>query len=253
MAFFIILTYKVAMQPPLVIVALVLWHAINILFSAFRQLNLFIFYFLKNADLRRKLDQLEGAVPEETIYEHQTSEIEVDIEDQCEAYIRDLLIAAGLYDGSFSHSLSKWDPLGKPISTQVFDEVEETYKECTNDKDQVEIVNHKMILDLLNEVLPAMLREPVNMSRYMEKAEGLVHKPPHGRTLLSLVWNNIREYVHPPPDRAFYSLDYMLARDLKSNPWSGLMEDDVNALCRDIECHITRNMIVEMVEILKMT
>ncbi|KAL8532145.1 hypothetical protein ACS0TY_008673 [Phlomoides rotata] len=204
-------------------------------------------------ELRRKLDQLEGAVPEETINEHQTTEIEVDIDDQSEAYIRDLLIAAGLYDGSFSCSLSKWDPLGKPISTQVFDEVEENYKECTNDKDQVEIVNHKMILDLLNEVLPAMLREPVNMARYMEKAEGLVHKPPHGRTLLSLVWNYICMYVHPPADRSFYSLDHMLARDFKSNPWSGSMEDDVNALCRDIECQITGDMIEEMVEILKLT
>ncbi|KAH6837584.1 hypothetical protein C2S53_009891 [Perilla frutescens var. hirtella] len=200
------------------------------------------------SELRRKLDQLEGACLEETICEPHPTEADTDIEDQSEAYIRDLLITAGLYDGSFSRSMSKWNPLGKPISIQDFDEVEETYKESTNGKDQGERVNHKMIVDLLNEVLPALLREPVNISRYMEKAIGLVHNPPNGRKLLSLAWNSIRVFVHPPVDRSYYALDNMLARDLKSNPWSRLVEDDVNALGKDIECLIIGDMIEEMVK-----
>ncbi|KAK6154041.1 hypothetical protein DH2020_013680 [Rehmannia glutinosa] len=205
-------------------------------------------------ELRRKLDQLDGSVPEETIKEQQPTEVEVYIEDQTEAYIRDLLVAAGLYDGTFSQSLSKWDPLGKPISTQVFEEVEETYKEnAKNDercrKDQGEKVNHKLILDLLNEVLPAILREPANMSsNIMGKAIGPVHKPPCGRKLLSHVWNIIRAYVHPPADRSYYGLDDMLARDLMSTTWSRQMDDDVNALGRDIECLIIGDLIQEMVK-----
>lgn len=200
------------------------------------------------SDLRRKLDQLEGACLEDTIDEPQTTEVDADIEDQSEAYIRDLLITAGLYDGSFNRSLSKWNPLGKPISTQVFEEVEETCKESNKDKDECENINHKMIVDLLNEVLPAILREPVNISRYMEKAIGLVHNPPNGRKLLSLVWNSIRVYVHPPVDRSYYALDNMLARDLNSNPWSRLVDDDVNALARDFECQIIGDMIEEIVK-----
>ncbi|KAL0423714.1 UNVERIFIED_CONTAM: hypothetical protein Sradi_0906200 [Sesamum radiatum] len=204
-------------------------------------------------ELRRKLNQLEGGVREETINVQKPAEVEAEIEDEAEAYIRDLLIAAGLYDGSFSRSLSKWDPLGKPISTQVFEEVEETYPKNINDeescrKDQGEKVNHKMILDLLNEVLPSILREPANMSRYVEKSIGPVQKPPHGRKLLSQAWNVIKVYVHPPVDRSYYALDNMLARDLKSNPWSRLMDDDVNALGRDIECQIIGDMIEEMVK-----
>nr|GMC62539.1 uncharacterized protein LOC109167609 [Ipomoea batatas] len=35
----------------------------------------------------------------------------------------DLLIASGLYDGSSDKYLSRWDPLGKPISNHVFEEV----------------------------------------------------------------------------------------------------------------------------------
>ncbi|KAL0396117.1 UNVERIFIED_CONTAM: hypothetical protein Scaly_0060100 [Sesamum calycinum] len=204
-------------------------------------------------ELRRKLNQLEGGVREETINVQKPAEVEAEIEDEAEAYIRDLLIAAGLYDGSFSRSLSKWDPLGKPISTQVFEEVEETYPKNINDeescrKDQGEKVNHKMILDLLNEVLPSILREPAKMSRYVEKSIGPVQKPPHGRKLLSQAWNVIKVYVHPPVDRSYYALDNMLARDLKSNPWSRLMDDDVNALGRDIECQIIGDMIEEMVK-----
>ncbi|KAL1566671.1 hypothetical protein AAHA92_02251 [Salvia divinorum] len=199
-------------------------------------------------ELRRKLDQFEGACLEETIHEPHPAEVETDIEDQSEAYVRDLLIAAGLYDDSFSRSLSKWTPLGKPISTHVFEEVEEMFKESTNVKDQAEKTNHKMIVDLLNEVLPAILREPVNISRYMEKAIGLAHKSPNGRTLLSLVWNSIRVYVHPPVDRCYYALDNLLALDLKSTAWSRLIDDNVNALGRDIEWLLIGDMIEEMVK-----
>ncbi|KAL0289396.1 UNVERIFIED_CONTAM: hypothetical protein Sangu_2616900 [Sesamum angustifolium] len=146
-------------------------------------------------ELRRKLNQLGGGVREETINVQKPAEVEAEIEDEAEAYIRDLLIAAGLYD-----------------------------------------------------VLPSILREPANMSRYVEKSIGPVQKPPHGRKLLSQAWNFIKVYVHPPVDRSYYPLDNMLARDLKSNPWSRLMDDDVNALGRDIECQIIGDMIEEMVK-----
>ncbi|KAG8373592.1 hypothetical protein BUALT_Bualt11G0040400 [Buddleja alternifolia] len=204
-------------------------------------------------ELRRKLNQLEGSVPEETINEQQPTELEVEIEDQAEAYIRDLLIAAGLYDGSYSQSLSKWDPLGKPISNQVFEEVEEAYKQRTKDderskNDQGEKVNHMMILDLLNEVLPSLLRQPVNISRYMEKAIGPLHKPPHGRKLLSHVWNTVRASIHSPEDKSYYSLDHMLARDLETKPWSKMMNDDINAVGREIECLIIGELIEETVK-----
>ncbi|XP_057809363.1 uncharacterized protein LOC131023790 [Salvia miltiorrhiza] len=198
-------------------------------------------------ELRRKLDQFEGACLEETIHEPH-AEVETNIEDQSEAYVRDLLIAAGLYDDSFSRSLSKWNPLGKPISSQVFEEVEETYKESSKVKDHAEKINHRMIVDLLNEVLPSILREPVNISRYMEKAIGVTRKSPNGRMLLSQVWNSIRVYVHPPVDRCCYALDNVLALDLKSTPWSRLIDEDVNALSRDIECLIVGDMIEEMVK-----
>ncbi|XP_022867728.1 uncharacterized protein LOC111387408 isoform X1 [Olea europaea var. sylvestris] len=207
------------------------------------------------SELRRQLNQLEGNVPEETTYE-QPIEVEMEIDNHDEAYVRDLLIAAGLYDGSFKRSLSKWDPHGKPISNQVFEEVEESYIQKSKDgegctEDDGENLGHKMLLDLLNEVLPAVLRPPMNMYRYMNKAISSVPQTPHGRNLLNRVWEIIRLCLYPPADKSFYALDGMLARDLMSNPWCGLMEDDINALGKDIECQIIGDLIDEMVKDVK--
>lgn len=236
--------------------SVILCLAINLYIFSFLGPKCFVIavepLYLFDAELRRKLNQFEGTVTDEPIKDQQPTEVEVDIEDQAEAYIRDLFVAAGLYDGSHSRSLSKWDPLGKPISTQVFEEVEETYRKSTKDgeicrKDQGE-VNHKMMFDLLNEVLPAILREPVSISAHVGNAISHVHKPPYGRKLLSHVWDIVQVYVHPPADRSYYAFDNMLARNLKSDPWLSLMDDDVNAVGKDIESMIIVDMIEEMIK-----
>ncbi|KZV41743.1 hypothetical protein F511_22155, partial [Dorcoceras hygrometricum] len=203
-------------------------------------------------ELRRRLNQLDGSFLEETINDQQPGEVEIYIEDQDEAFVRDLLVASGLYDGSHSRSLSKWDPLGKSISYQVFEEVEDSYRrQATQDnkmctKYHGEKLSHMMILDLLNEVLPTILKQPVSMSRYIEKATGLLHKAPYGRKLLSCLWEIIQENLHPAADD--HSLDNLLARDLQSNPWSGLMDDDINVIGREIEYLITNDLIDEMID-----
>ncbi|CAI9758066.1 unnamed protein product [Fraxinus pennsylvanica] len=204
-------------------------------------------------ELSRQLNQLEGNVPEETVTYEQPIEVETEIDNHAEAYMRDLLVAAGLYDGSFKRSLSRWDPLGKPISNQVFEEVEESYGQKSKDieegiEDDNEKLNHKMLLDLLNEALQPVLRPPMKMYRYMNKAISPMRQTPHGRNLLNRVWEVIRVYLYPPVDKSLYTLDSMLAQDLTSNSWTGLMEDDVSALGDDIECQIIGDLIEEMVK-----
>ncbi|XP_075475988.1 uncharacterized protein LOC142516618 isoform X2 [Primulina tabacum] len=202
---------------------------------------------------RKKLNQLEYTDPEEDINEQQPSEVEVDIENQDEAYIKELLVVAGLYDGSYNRSLLKWDPLGKPISNHVFEEVEDSYRTTTKVDDICSKyhggkLNHNMILDLLNEVLPNILRPPLNQSTYIEKAFGYVHKPPLGKKLLFHVWEFIRLYVNPPSDKSYYALDSLLTRDWKLSTWSHLIDDDINSIGRDIESQIMKEQIQEMVE-----
>ncbi|KAK4368216.1 hypothetical protein RND71_012008 [Anisodus tanguticus] len=205
-------------------------------------------------ELRRKLNQLDTYDSEETMIDEQSVEEEMlEIEDQAEAYIRDLLVASGLYDGSRDKYISRWDPLGKPISNQVFEEVEEyNYKQLTKDeeghnKDQLQKINHKLLCDMLNEALPSVLGVPSTMSRFMKTVVGPMPRPPQGKKLLECVWEIVGVYVHPPWDRTSQSLDNIVARDLSSTPWSGLVDEDVNALGKDMECQIIGDLIQEMV------
>lgn len=162
-----------------------------------------------------------------------------------------MLVASGYYDGSCNpSSWSKRDPIDKPISNQVFEQVEESYRQRAKDHENCkkdETNDRMLILDLLNEALPPLLRQPENMSR-SERAVWSVHKPLQGRELLFHIWEIVKVYVHPADDRSCYSLDRMLAQDLKSDSGSGSMDDDINALGKDLECHIICNLIEEVIK-----
>ncbi|CAN4083585.1 unnamed protein product [Withania somnifera] len=205
-------------------------------------------------ELRRQLNQLDAYDSEETMFDEQPVEEEMlEIEDQAEAYIRDLLVASGLYDGSRDKYISRWDPLGKPISNQVFEEVEESYKQLTKDeegytKDQLQKINHKLLCDMLNEALPSVLGVPSTISRFMKSTVGPMPRPPQGKKLLERAWEIVGVYIHPPWDRTSQSLDNIVARDLSSTPWSGLIDEDVNALGKDMECQIISDLIQELVK-----
>ncbi|KAM3285616.1 hypothetical protein P3S67_024415 [Capsicum chacoense] len=205
-------------------------------------------------ELRRQLNQLDTYDYEETMTDDQPDEEEMlEIEDHSEAYIRDLLVASGLYDGSRDKYISRWDPLGKPISNQVFEEVEESYKQVTKDeegytKDQLRKINHKLLCDMLNEALPSVLGVPSTMSRFMKRAVGPMPRAPQGKKLLERAWEIVGVYVHPPWDRTTQSLDNIVARDLSSTPWSGLIDEDVNSVGKDMECQIIGDLIQELVK-----
>lgn len=179
----------------------------------------------------------------------------IELEDQAEAYIRDLLVASGFYGGSCDTVLSRWDPLARPISNRVFDKVEESYKKLAKDNegsteaDGEKKVDHKVLLDLLNEALSTVLGPPVGMSRFRRKIMGsTMLSAPHGKKLLDCVWEIIRVHVYPPADKSCYSLDGMVARDLGSIPWSGLIDDEMNALGRDMESMIIGGLVDEIVK-----
>lgn len=201
-------------------------------------------------ELRRQLNELDSGLPKETIIEEHTLEAEMELEDEAESYVRDLLVASGLYEGSSEKVLSRWDPFVKLISTQIFEEVEESYRNATK-KDREgskrENVDHKLLLDLLNEALAIVLGPPVTVSRFRKKAMGPTRRPPRGRKLLRSVWDIICGHLYPPADKCLYSLDSMLARDLVSTPWSGLMNNDIDALGKEVESQITGDLIEEMV------
>lgn len=200
--------------------------------------------------LRKQLNQLETGESEEAIIEEQPRKPEmVELEDQEEAYVRDLLVASGLYDNSSDKSLSRWDPFAKPISIRVFEEVEDAYKKKSKENEgSKKKVDHKVLLDLLNEALSVVLAPPVHMSKFRRTAIGTVFRPPYGKTLLDHVWEIMRVYLSSPAEKSFYSFDSMVARDLHSNPWSGLINDDLDALGKEMEFRIIEDLIEEMVK-----
>ncbi|XP_057470094.1 LOW QUALITY PROTEIN: uncharacterized protein LOC130759049 [Actinidia eriantha] len=207
-------------------------------------------------ELRKQLNKLGAGGPKEVVIEEHPLEAETELEDETEAYIRDLLVASGLYEGSSDKVLSRWDPFAKLISNQIFEQVEESYMKMNKDiegsrRDQGEKkADHKLLLDLLNEALAIVLGPPMTMSRFRKKAIGPTPRPPHGRKLLDHVWEIVGEHLHPP-NKIGYTLDRMVARDLGYTPWSGLMSDDIDALGKDMESQIIGVLIDEILIDLK--
>lgn len=179
----------------------------------------------------------------------------VEIKDPAEAYIRDLLVAAGLYGGSSEKHLSRWETLAKPISISVFEEVEESYREMVKEqqnslKDHNEKkVDHKLLLDLLNETLSAVLAPPLNMSKFWRNIINTSTLPPlHGKKMLDCVWRTICEHLYPPTDRCYYSLDGMVGRDMRLTPWSGLISEEVYSFGREMESLIMGDLVEEILQ-----
>ncbi|XWS29118.1 hypothetical protein CRYUN_Cryun24cG0001000 [Craigia yunnanensis] len=207
-------------------------------------------------ELNRQLNELEFDGADDIAIEQESIDSEmVDLEDQSEGYVRDLLVASGLYDGSYGKSLPMWDPLAKPISNSVFEQVEESYRKLAKENDSSrndqneKKVDHKVLLDLLNEALSTILGPLVTMSRFRRKLLGSsILPPPRGRKLLNFVWEIIHIILYPPNDRCYYSLDSMVAQDIGSSSWSGLMNDETNVLGREVEFHIIGDLVEEIVK-----
>lgn len=206
------------------------------------------------AELRRQLNQLDSSDVEDFTTNQKPSESElVQINDPAESYIRDLLVASGLYFGSWNKSLLRGDTYAKPIGNSVFEEVEESHKKLIeNDensmKDQSENkLDHKILLDLLNESLSVVLGPPLTLSRFRKKlCNSSMLSPPQGKELLKLVWENIRVSLYPSPDMSLYSLDNLVAQHLSSIPWSGIINEEINILEREVECLITNDLVEEL-------
>jgi len=213
-------------------------------------------------ELRRQLNQLDYEGSEITSLSEDHSEPEVvdfepevvDIEYEAEAYIKDLLIASGLYDGSWKKSFSRWDRFVKPLGNWVFEKVEESYKRPINDTDE-EAKNYddtslerKFLFDLLNEALSVILGPLRNLSKFRRQVTDITSLPlPQGGKLLEHVLDRIREYVNPSMDMESYSLDELVAYDLHIMPWSNLVDEETRDLGMELEHEIAGELIDELV------
>ncbi|RZC88072.1 hypothetical protein C5167_015882 [Papaver somniferum] len=207
--------------------------------------------------LRRQLNKLGVDGSECTSIQEPREPEMVHLEDHAEVYIRDVLVISGLYDGSSQWSFTRWDPLAKPISSWVFEKVEESYEKRADETDTTEDhtgmsrMDHKVLFDLINEALSTILGPSLTMSKFKRKLMGSTKMPPpRGKKLLDVVWKTVFMYLYPDSDGYYYyySLDGMIARDLGRNPWLGSMDEDIELVGREMENWILRELIGETVK-----
>ncbi|CDY24343.1 BnaA07g02680D [Brassica napus] len=211
------------------------------------------------SELRRQINELDSDIQVPTPVEEEAAreiEITVDLGNPDKTFVRDLLVASGLYEGTTDRSLSRWDPFAKPINKSVLEETKENLKKRSNQNQEGEEDiedNHNILFDLLNEVLTVVLG-PVRKSGFRKKLmNSYVFEPTsiRGKYLLESVWRIMSEYLYSQPEKPFCSLDGIIGWDLERCPWSGLIGEEATVLGREVEGMIMSDLVEEVVKDLR--
>lgn len=197
------------------------------------------------------------------VEEEASREIEtiVDLGNPDKVFVRDLLVASGLYEGTSDISLSRWDPFAKPIKRSVLEETKEDFKKRSNQNQEEEDTgestrseaNHNILFDLLNEVLTVVLG-PLTRSGFKKKLMSSTVSESttiRGKYLLESAWRMMSEYLYSQPERPFCSLDGIIGWDMEKSPWSGLIGEEVDVLGKEVEGMIMVDLVEELVKDLK--
>ncbi|VVB14106.1 unnamed protein product [Arabis nemorensis] len=216
------------------------------------------------SELRRQINELDSDIQVPTpVEEEATREIEtiVDLGNPDKVFVRDLLVASGLYDGTTDRSLSRWDPFAKPINKSFLEETKENLKKTRNENQEdedieestrIEANHHSILFDLLNEVLTVVLG-PLTKSSFKKKLmmSSSESTTIRGKYLLESAWRIMSEYLYSQPERPFCSLDGIIGWDLERCPWSGLIGEEVDVLGREVEGMIMSDLVEEVVKDLR--
>lgn len=209
-------------------------------------------FYLLEPSLSEQIEnyESEAAATKEQPYDDETLETE----SKDKAYLKDILIAVGLYNGKpFDQAFSKWDSVINPISDKVFEQVEEAYSKYGKGDNGASLLHYgdnnignKMLFDLVNEALPSVLGIPMNSSKFkrwvLDPAE-----VPEGKKLLDDLWHQIQIHANPPMDEP-HTIDSMVARDVRTTSWSTMLCEDIDVVERDIELVILRELIDDFVQ-----
>ncbi|KAG6483086.1 hypothetical protein ZIOFF_059726 [Zingiber officinale] len=176
-----------------------------------------------------------------------------DMEEKDTSYLRDILITAGFYeDNSTDLSNSRLDELTRPISHQVFEEVEEAYKYGHVDTefsiaDNSDVtIGHKLLFDLVNEALQSILSPKIRCPMLKRWVLGPA-TPSEGKNLLEDLWNQIKLYLNPFMHESD-TLDSIVVQDMKMTTWPTMLYEDMDVVGRQIERAILSNLIDDIVK-----
>ncbi|KAJ0254340.1 RB1-inducible coiled-coil protein [Hirschfeldia incana] len=211
------------------------------------------------SELRRQINELDSDIQVPTPVEEEAAreiEITIDLGNPDKTFVRDLLVASGLYEGTTDRSLSRWDPFAKPINKSVLEDTKENLKKRNNPNQEEEEDtedNHNILFDLLNEVLTVVLG-PMTKSGFKKKLmNSCVSESAaiRGKYLLESVWRIMSEYLYSQPEKPFCSLDGIIGWDLERCPWSGLIGEEAVVLGKEVEGMIMSDLVEEVVKDLR--
>uniref|UniRef100_A0A0E0Q2W4 DUF4378 domain-containing protein n=1 Tax=Oryza rufipogon TaxID=4529 RepID=A0A0E0Q2W4_ORYRU len=165
------------------------------------------------------------------------------------AYIKQVLIAAGLYEDGSSYSSpsmmnnARVDSMARrPICDYVFDEVEETYNT------EEDAADHRMLFDLANEALEITMmgstKTGSSLWRWVVDSTGV--SP--GRKLLVDVWQQVQSVRNPPVQQETQTVESMVAREAWTSPWIEVLHEDSYVLGRKLERAIFDQLIADIVQ-----
>lgn len=170
----------------------------------------------------------------------------VEIESHEKAYIKNILVAAGLYE---NRSVDRANASRKiPISNQVFDEVEKSYSRYSKVDTEDSFlhhgniaVGHKLLFDLVNEACSSASNIPKDSSTFRRWVIGRATVP-HGKRLFDDVSDQIQIYGEPQTDE-MRAINRMLARDVRAATGAATLYENIDVSGKKIQCAILGELI----------
>uniref|UniRef100_A0A0D9WUC8 DUF4378 domain-containing protein n=1 Tax=Leersia perrieri TaxID=77586 RepID=A0A0D9WUC8_9ORYZ len=160
------------------------------------------------------------------------------------AYIKQILIAAGLYDDDVSSSPSmnkanaRVDSMARrPICDEVFHEVEEKYTEEEGAMDR------RLLFDLANEALEILftsVKPGSSLRRWIVDSTGV--SPP-----VNDVWQQVQS-LRNPLVQEMQTVESMVAREAQKSAWIQVLHEDAYVLGRKLERAIFDELVSDIVQ-----
>ncbi|OEL35623.1 hypothetical protein BAE44_0003356 [Dichanthelium oligosanthes] len=183
---------------------------------------------------------------------------DITVETACnhdKAYIREVLVAAGLYDdGSLDNKANaRVDSMARPICDNIFEEVEDIYyyrgKYCD---DGIGMYNeaggtatdHRMLFDLANEALQSLVqgaKTGSSLRQWVIDSTGVSR----GRRLVDDVWQQMQT-LRNPQMQEMQTIDSMVAYEIRKSVWAEVLYEDVYVVGRKIERAIFDELIEDL-------
>lgn len=150
-------------------------------------------------------------------------------------YVRNLLVSAGFNNDNILET-TRWSHPSHPIDPQVFDQLEDYYNDaqennpcmktsngsqgCKKPKLALEVVNRKLLFDLVNEILGKKLKPFLDSRPWIKPAKLSCRYMSTGKKLLQEVWDEISR--SPEVDcKILEDVEALISKDMHSKtPWA---------------------------------